>query len=203
MAFIYCADIYCNDCGKAIRRRLTDEGKAPAEPNAERSYDSNDFPKCAGDNEESDTPQHCEAGVKCINALTLGEDQPIKVGLLFGELTNDGVAYVEDAIDDANRDDNTWSRAVVGLWFCYYSDRGYTFKTTPNWAAETMEDRHETLSHISGLHVESYMQHGVRYYVFGPRDQALKTVCTYRKARIFAEGVAIGRELGRGCADGL
>jgi hypothetical protein len=30
MAFIYCADVWCDDCGEAIRQRLTNEGKAPA-----------------------------------------------------------------------------------------------------------------------------------------------------------------------------
>lgn len=66
-----------------------------------------------------------------------------------------------------------------------------------------MKDRHETLARIACLPVESYTRLGVRYFVFGPKDKPLKSVCTYRKARVFAEGVAIGRELGRGCADEL
>jgi len=112
VAFIYCADVWCDDCGEAIRQRLTEEGKAPADPDDEWSYDSDDFPKRADDDDESDTPQHCAAGEGCINAV---EIEGGKVGLLFGELTSDGMAYVEEAIDDANRDDNTWSREVVGL----------------------------------------------------------------------------------------
>jgi len=131
MAFIYCADIYCNDCGNAIRRRLTDKGKAPADPTDEWSYDSDDFPKCAGNDNESDTPQHCAAGEDCINAIWI--DESVRVGLLFGELTSDGVAYIEESIDDANRDDNTWGKTVVGFWYRHYTDRGYTFRKTPNW----------------------------------------------------------------------
>ncbi len=126
MAFIYCADIYCDDCGKAIRRRL----KKPANPNDEWSYDSDEFPKCADSDNEADAPQHCAAGEDCINAI---EIEGGKVGLLFGELTGDGMTFVEDAIEEANRDENTWSRAVVDMWYRHYSDRGYTFKMVTNW----------------------------------------------------------------------
>ena len=66
-----------------------------------------------------------------------------------------------------------------------------------------MKDRLLTLTRISRLPVESYTRLGVRYFVFGPRDKPLKTVCTYRKARVFADGVAIGRRLPIDCADGL
>lgn len=130
MAFIYCADVWCDDCGEAIRQRLTEEGKAPADPDDEWSYDSDDFPKRADDDDESDTPQHCAAGEGCVNAV---EIEGGKVGLLFGELTSDGMAYVEEAIDDANRDGSTWCREVVTLWYRHYSDRGYRFKIHPEW----------------------------------------------------------------------
>ena len=133
MAFIYCADVYCDDCGNAIRHRLTDEGKAPADPANEWSYESDDFPKCANDDDESDTPQHCAVGENCINAIRIGDSGNDRVGFLFGELTYDGIAYVEDSINEANRDSNTWSRAVVGFWYQHYSEHGYTFKITPNW----------------------------------------------------------------------
>jgi len=60
-----------------------------------------------------------------------------------------------------------------------------------------METTHDaqvkTLGALSGFHVASYLQEGVAYYVFGPPDRPVKTVCTYRKARAFAQGVAIGR----------
>lgn len=58
---------------------------------------------------------------------------------------------------------------------------------------KTTAIRVATLTRISGLTVECYMQSGTRYFVFGPLNQPIKTVCTYRKARTFAEGVAVGR----------
>lgn len=128
MAYIYKADVYCNDCGEAIRQRLTTEGKAPANPSDEWSYDSDDFPKVAGDDERSDSPQHCACGENCVNAVEI-----VKVGFLFGELTRDGVDYVEKAIEEANLNDNTWHRAVIELWYFHYTSRGYQFRNSPNW----------------------------------------------------------------------
>jgi hypothetical protein len=59
----------------------------------------------------------------------------------------------------------------------------------------SMEYRLETLMRISGVCVSYYMRRGTAYFVFGPKARAWKTVCTYRKARVFAEGVALGRRL--------
>lgn len=132
MAYIYCADIYCDDCGEAIKKRLTAESKAPADPANEWSYDSDYFPKIAGDDEESDTPEHCACGEHCVNAIEIWGG---KVGLLFGELTLDGITYVEEAIEEANwgSSSNSWGREVAELWYRHYSDRGYQFKVSPNW----------------------------------------------------------------------
>lgn len=127
MAYIYQADCYCDDCGFAIRQRLTKEGFAPANPFNKASYDSDEYPKYM-DNDEADCPQHCGNGEKCLNAIVIEDGG---VGDLFGELTNDGVAYVEDAIREANQ--GYGSRAVVGLWFQHYTDLGYWFQIKPNW----------------------------------------------------------------------
>lgn len=51
--------------------------------------------------------------------------------------------------------------------------------------------RRETLARFSGLPVSCHVKRGVRVFSFG--RPTLKTVCTYRKAKAFAEGVAIGR----------
>lgn len=53
--------------------------------------------------------------------------------------------------------------------------------------------RCQTLTQISRLPVSCYERNGERCFVFGPPNQPIKTVCTYRKARVFAEGVAAGR----------
>jgi len=121
VSYIYMADVWCDDCGRAICKRLKREGKAPANPADEWSFDSDEYPKRAGDDEESDTPQHCAAGEHCVNAVTLPSGG--KVGLLFGELTRDGVEYVKEAI--AESQEGLGSKEVVDLWRQHYADSGY------------------------------------------------------------------------------
>ncbi len=60
-----------------------------------------------------------------------------------------------------------------------------------------MEDRIQTLERISGLQVSHRTEKGQNVFTFGvgTRNKPAKTVFTYRKARIFAEGVALGRTL--------
>jgi hypothetical protein len=123
MAAIYCADMWCDDCADAIRKRLQWQEHAPPDPNDERSYDSDEYPKHADDDEESDTPQHCAAGEECLNAVELPSGH--KVGVLFGVLTSDGVDYVRQyALEEG-------SSEVVKLWVQYFSDhRGYDLELT-------------------------------------------------------------------------
>lgn len=71
--YIYAADIYCEDCGRAIRERIISEGNAPADYDDETSYDSDEFPKgpFSDGGGESDCPQHCAScGVFLENPLT-------------------------------------------------------------------------------------------------------------------------------------
>jgi len=68
MAYIYAAEIWCDDCGEDIRRRLIAEGNAPDDIDDERSYDSGEFPKYCDGEAESDCPEHCAAGDDCLNA---------------------------------------------------------------------------------------------------------------------------------------
>ena len=51
MPFMYQADLWCDSCGEAIRKRLTCQGKSPADLDDEYSFDSDVFPKLvvAGD----------------------------------------------------------------------------------------------------------------------------------------------------------
>ncbi len=51
-----------------------------------------------------------------------------------------------------------------------------------------------TLKRLCGLHVTCHDKGGVYYFTFGPPNRPLKTVCTYKKARMFAAGVAFGRQ---------
>ena len=121
MSYIYQADVYCDDCGEAICRRLKREGLAPENPDDEWTFDSDEYPKRADDDDEADTPQHCAAGEECINALELPSGE--KVGFLFGELTRDGVEYVKEAIAEA--EEGFGSKEVTDLWQQDYRDKGY------------------------------------------------------------------------------
>ncbi|KKM76668.1 hypothetical protein LCGC14_1377920 [marine sediment metagenome] len=117
MAAIYGADNWCDDCAEAIRDDLRAHGKAPIDPGDEHSYDSDEFPKRAGDDEESDSPQHCAAGSKCLNARRLSDGT--KIGLLFGELTSEGIEYVKAAIAEGG--------LVAEFWKAEYEEKGYSF----------------------------------------------------------------------------
>lgn len=114
-AYIYCADIYCEDCGRAIRKRIKAEGFAPADPRDETSYDSDEYPKGPYDEGggEADCPQHCGSGADCLNALELSNGT--KVGAwLENPLTRDGANYVREALAEGGE--------VAGLWGQWYSE---------------------------------------------------------------------------------
>jgi hypothetical protein len=111
MAYIYQADVWCDDCGKAICEQLQKAGLAPANPADEHTFDSDEYPKRAGDDDESDSPQHCAAGEDCLNAIVLPGGN---VGFLFGELTAVGVEYVKEAIAEGGE--------VADLWKEHYAD---------------------------------------------------------------------------------
>jgi hypothetical protein len=128
MAYIYAADIFCDDCADEIRRRLAEEWfdnisrtgtpdgadfDEPFESVAdlddylrhmdERTYDSDEYPKYCSDDEESDGPQHCGSHEDCINAGELPDG--FKYGYCFGnDLTSDGIEYVKEAVRDGEAD---------------------------------------------------------------------------------------------------
>lgn len=113
--YIYQAILYCEDCGKAIRQRIFQEGFAPADPEDERSYDSDEFPKgpYPDGGGEADSPQHCGAVPECRNTIELSDG--LKIGAwLENELTAVGVEYVREAIREGGE--------VSELWADYYSD---------------------------------------------------------------------------------
>jgi hypothetical protein len=111
MAYIYAADIWCDDCGDKIRRTIIAEGTAPADPTDEWSYDSGEFPKCCDGSSESDSPQHCAAGEECINAHEFDDGHRCGVWL-ENDLTTDGDEYVKEAVRAGG--------AVAELWADYY-----------------------------------------------------------------------------------
>ena len=119
LVYIYAADIYCKQCGEAIREQIIRERFAPEDPDDERSYDSGEFPKgpYPDGGGEADCPQHCGAGPECVNAIECDDGR--KVGVwLENELTTDGVKYVCKAIREGGE--------VAEMWADYYSEYDLT-----------------------------------------------------------------------------
>ena len=111
--YVYNADIYCEDCGDAIRDRIRDEGLHPADPDDESTYDSDEFPKgpFPDGGGEADSPQHCGSGEGCLNAFWISQGR--KVGaFLENPLTSWGKEYVREAIQKGGE--------VTILWLEFY-----------------------------------------------------------------------------------
>jgi len=111
MSYIYAADLWCDDCGESIRNDIIAEGNAPADPDDECSYDSDEFPKGCDGTSEADCPNHCGAHEDCINAITLSDGTKIGVWL-ENDLTTDGEDYVKEAVKEGGE--------VAELWAEYY-----------------------------------------------------------------------------------
>lgn len=108
MPFMYRSDLFCDSCGETIRNRLTRQGKAPADPDDEWSFDSDDYPKHVIAS-ESDYPHHCGAGDECLEAVEL---ESRKIGkLLSAVLTSDGFDYLEEAIAEGGEVAEFWEHA--------------------------------------------------------------------------------------------
>ena len=113
--WIYCADMWCHECGKAIKADIIASGKAPADPTDERSFDSDEFPKYCSESDESDCPNHCAAGDECLAHIELPDGT--KIGALLTEsLTTDGAEYVKEAVASCLEDDGV----AVLVWKEYY-----------------------------------------------------------------------------------
>lgn len=128
-AFIYQADLWCADCGRAIRERLDSEYSAnvpdkttgkeynpPTWDTPETEYDSDEYPKgpYSDGGGESDCPQHCASGADCLNALELADGH--KVGCwLENPLTSEGARYVKETVADGRG-------CVTHLWAKWYAE---------------------------------------------------------------------------------
>lgn len=128
--YIYAADVYCEDCGQAICERIRQErkqaGLSAIDESDPFSFDSYEFPKGPNDPGESDCPQHCGSGGRCINCIDLADIDPDessgKIGaFLENDLTTDGVEYVVTSWLD-NYQHNP---VVVNYWVQQYSEMGY------------------------------------------------------------------------------
>lgn len=95
----------------------------PADPDDEHTYDSDDYPKYMSDDDASDSPMHCGSHETCLEAITLPSGR--KVGALLGGLTEEGVRYVEEYVEEQHGDPSE----VTELWVEHFRSAGYDIKT--------------------------------------------------------------------------
>ena len=91
--FIYKGGLYCEACGKDIRKELH---KTIGKPRRSADVDSDEYPAGPYDDGggESDVPQHCEAGEKCILSMQV-DKLGVRGGMfLANPLTEDGRRWV-------------------------------------------------------------------------------------------------------------
>jgi hypothetical protein len=91
MAYAYKAANWCDECGDKLKDDI-DSGTGKQD-----TGDTNDYPQYGPDDGESDSPNHCNAGEECLNALEL--DNGTKVGAIVSGLTDEGAYYVRSQKD--------------------------------------------------------------------------------------------------------
>jgi hypothetical protein len=101
--YIYQADVYCVECAEHIMGNLKNQGRAPANPEDEHTFDSDDYPKGPFSDQESDCPEHCAS---CHVFL----ENP---------LTSEGYAYVQERIAESDKN-GRGNRDVIEEWREFY-----------------------------------------------------------------------------------
>lgn len=117
MGYIYQADVYCDDCGNAIREQL--KATAPEDALDHSSYDSDDYPKDADvEHDESDCPEHC---AKCNK-------------FFHNPLTVAGYQYVQEKLNETGLKSIYQGNMSIALkeWASWY---GFSY-----WTAEDCAD---------------------------------------------------------------
>lgn len=96
-AYVYDAELICPECADKVKDKLP----APEDPDAEETFDSDDYPKgpYADGGGEADTPQHCGM-----------------CGMFLGNpLTPTGMEYVQQAVSAGSGDPK-----VLDMWADFY-----------------------------------------------------------------------------------
>jgi len=112
--FLYNFALYCDGCGKSIIASLCVKGK-------KQSEDSQEWPQYAiAEQNEADSPQHCDRGQYCLEAITLPSGK--KIGELLGmKLTSEGVEYLR-LLRRRGKDKVYCDEEVLSLWENEFSD---------------------------------------------------------------------------------
>jgi len=114
--YVYQAALLCDDDGADLIKKLKKEG-------VEDSGESDDFPQgpFSYGGGESDYPQHCDFGVRCVAALKLPDGT--KIGAPLGNpLTADGIRDLTGAITVALHSHRLQSRLIGRMWNELYKD---------------------------------------------------------------------------------
>jgi hypothetical protein len=171
--YMYAAALYCDDCGEAIRARLTAEGKAPADADDESSYDSDEFPKgpYSDGGGEADTAQHCD-GCQAF---------------LENALTGDGYADVKGRIEHALCAGEFDSIAVTE-WLQFYDIKLSPRAVRFGRMAKAMHE-HEHADRDTG-ELDRYAAGGYPvYYVVGDSEVVCATCANDHETGLSAFGV--------------
>lgn len=108
MPYAYCAEMYCDDCGRRIIADLKRD-------DVEDTGDTEDYPQWGSSEESVDCPQHCANQGDCVDPVELTPG--LKVGkLLDNPLTEEGVRYVREVIEDGEG-------LCVELWAEAFADQ--------------------------------------------------------------------------------
>lgn len=123
--YVYNAELLCDPCGRNVAARLTrarvaDEG------------DSDGFPQYAPDGGESDSPDHCASGDKCLDPLDLrewgldpeaplyGSETAVIGGLIDQRLTEHGVFYLREMLSETSL--TPYQQALHRFWRAAFAD---------------------------------------------------------------------------------
>ena len=115
-AYIYQADLICEDCGNDTIARLEKMG-------IKDTGNSDGFPQGphSDGGGESDSPQHCGMGARCANRIHIPGGATI--GCPLGNpLTSDGVKYLCENLANDIVSTDAHHRKVGRLWAHIYSD---------------------------------------------------------------------------------